>query len=358
MLSLSTLFGKRPVVNTRNGAVGASLELLTPVNANVNQYSLLDRETTVSISSSSADDDGSPAGTGALTVKIDGIDRTGAAATETVTMNGQTAVTTTETYAKITAITVVTVGTGGTNAGDLYVIRAGESALTSGVPDTKAAIMGFLAASGSAGSCGFLGISSGSTDDAAAGTGARTVTIFGLDWYWKPQEETITLNGQTMVIGTKRWRRVIAATVATAGTGLTNAGVVYVYPSEAVALSSGAPAAATAILVQIPVGSGEAMNGLYTIPQILQNTYYKLKKIRLGISGAASTVHIQVRPLGGADATEVIRSEVILDSFTCGPTEIDLSHIPSIIGPADIEIRALSASTALISAQLVLERQA
>ena len=250
MLSLATIFGKRPVVSVRNAAVGAALELISPVGADVNQYNILDRQTTVSISSSSADDDGAPAGTGALTVKIDGIDRTGAAVTETVTMNGQTAVVTTKTYMKVTAVTALTFGVGAANAGDLYVIRAGESTLTAGVPN-----------------------------------------------------------------------------------------------------------ATTNMLVKVPVGEGQAQTGIWTIPSNVQNTYYKIKSLEIGVRGGAGIVHVQVRPLSGTDATEVKRSEVIADFFTIGPVTLDLSHIPAIVGPADIELRALSAGATIMTAKMVLERQ-
>lgn len=359
MLSLATIFGKRPVVSVRSAAVGGSLELISPVGADVNQYNILDRETTVSISSSSADDDGAPAGTGALTVKIDGIDRNGAAVTETVTMNGQTAVVTTKKYMKVTAVTALTFGVGAANAGDLYVIRAGESTLTAGVPDTISACMAIVAATTITNTAGFIGVSSSSANDdgAPAGTGAQTLTIFGLDIYFKTQEEQITLNGQTTVLTTKRFRRVMGARVDTAGSGLTNAGDIYVYPADSVTLALGVPNATTNMLVKVPAGEGQAQTGIWTIPSNVQNTYYKIKSLEIGARGGAGVIHVQVRPLSGADSTEVKRSEVIADFFTVGPTKLDLSHIPAIVGPADIELRALSAGATLMTAKMVLERQ-
>jgi hypothetical protein len=359
MLSLAGIFGKRPVVSVRNPTVGNALELLSAVGADVDQYNILDRETTVSISSSSADDDGAPAGTGALTVKIDGIDRNGAAATETVTMNGQTAVATTETYMKVTAVTALTFGVGAANAGDLYVIRAGESTLTAGVPDTISACMAIVAAAAITATAGPLSVSSSSANDdgAPVGTGALTLTVFGLDIYFKRQEETFTLNGQTAVVGTKYFRRVLGAIVATAGTGLVNAGDIYVVPAGSVTLAAGVPNATTNMLVKVPVGEGQAQTGIYTIPADIQNLYYKMMKLTLGVRGNVGHVVIQVRPLSGADNTEIKRVEFFMDSFTDGMCEIDLSHIPALIGPTDIELRGLSAAGAIMSAQLVLERQ-
>ena len=64
-----------------------------------------------------------------------------------------------------------------------------------------------------------LKISSSSTDDASAGTGARTITISGLDANYDEISESITLNGQTAVNTTQSFLRVFRLTVDTAGTG-------------------------------------------------------------------------------------------------------------------------------------------
>ena len=83
------------------------------------------------ISSASTDDTSS--GTGARTVFIEGVNGTGSLVTETVTLNGQTAVNTTKEYDAIERMSVLTVGSGGKNAGIIY---AGTGVVTSGVPAT------------------------------------------------------------------------------------------------------------------------------------------------------------------------------------------------------------------------------
>ena len=85
--------------------------------------------TLMTISSSSADD--AAAGTGARTVYILGINGTGGYSEEIVTLNGQTAVNTGNTYDAIERMQVLTAGTGGVNAGTIY---AGTGTVTSGVP--------------------------------------------------------------------------------------------------------------------------------------------------------------------------------------------------------------------------------
>lgn len=86
---------------------------------------------TLKISSSSTDDDGNPAGTGARTVYIAGVDGDYNIVSETVILNGQTAVNTTNQYLYVNEFYVLTVGSNGANAGVVY---AGTGTVTSGVP--------------------------------------------------------------------------------------------------------------------------------------------------------------------------------------------------------------------------------
>jgi len=81
------------------------------------------------ISSSSASD--TAAGTGARTVYIGGVDGNFNEVSETVTLNGQTAVNTVNSYLYVNYFYVVTVGTGTQNAGN---INAGTGTVTAGVP--------------------------------------------------------------------------------------------------------------------------------------------------------------------------------------------------------------------------------
>ena len=81
------------------------------------------------ISSSSAND--TAAGTGARTVYIEGLDGSYNVVSETVILNGQTEVETTNSYLYVNSFYVVTAGSGGANAGN---INAGTGTVTAGVP--------------------------------------------------------------------------------------------------------------------------------------------------------------------------------------------------------------------------------
>lgn len=74
---------------------------------------------TMNIVSTDAADDGDPAGTGAQTVRIYGLDNNYDMIDETVTMNGTTNVLTTNSYLRVYRMIVTAAGSGGINAGDI-----------------------------------------------------------------------------------------------------------------------------------------------------------------------------------------------------------------------------------------------
>jgi hypothetical protein len=72
-----------------------------------------------------------------------------------------------------------------------------------------------------------LKVSSASANDTAAGTGARTISVSGLDANYAPISETVTLNGQTAVNTTNSFLRVLETKILTVGSGATQAGIIY-----------------------------------------------------------------------------------------------------------------------------------
>lgn len=103
-------------------------------------------------------------------------------------------------------------------------------------------------------------VSSGSANDAAAGTGARTVAVVGLDSNWYERTEVVTLNGQTAVSTTTSFLRVFRCYCVTAGSGGVNAGVIYVGTST---VTAGVPAN---IYTSIAAGEGQTLQSFYTVP--------------------------------------------------------------------------------------------
>lgn len=86
-------------------------------------YAWPSAEATTTVDSTSTDDDGDPAGTGARTVRVHGLDDTFRPIVEDVTMNGTTAVTCTNTFYRVNFVEVLTAGSGGGNAGVITVLH-------------------------------------------------------------------------------------------------------------------------------------------------------------------------------------------------------------------------------------------
>ena len=174
-------------------------------------------------------------------------------------------------------------------------------------------------------------VSSSSTDDDAAGTGARTVVVSGLDQNYNEASETVELDGQTEVLTTTTFIRVFRAYVATAGSGGTAAGTIYVGTGT---VTAGVPAT---VYAEIALGENQTTMALWTVPA--GYTLY----ITGGTFSAASNNVAQyvlgkfvVRPFGGvfrnaADIT--VNSNVFRYDW-----EIPLA-IPE---KSDIEARAIA----------------
>ena len=138
-----------------------------------------------------------------------------------------------------------------------------------------------------------LKISSSSTDDTSAGTGARTVELQGLDGDYNQISETVTLNGQTAVNTTKSFLRIFRMVVKTAGTGAQNAGVIYAGTGT---VTLGVPANKYAT---IAIGDNQTLMALWTVPA--GYTAYLLQTdvtVATTQNNKYCTVHLVVRPDG------------------------------------------------------------
>lgn len=103
-------------------------------------------------------------------------------------------------------------------------------------------------------------VSSSSANDDATGTGARTIVVSGLDANYNEISETVELDGQTEVLTTKTFIRVFRAFVATAGSGGTAAGTIYVGTGT---VTAGVPAT---VYAEIPLGANQTQMAVWTVP--------------------------------------------------------------------------------------------
>ena len=184
-----------------------------------------------------------------------------------------------------------------------------------------------------------LKISSASTDDAAAGTGAQTVYIGGLDANYNEINEIVTLDGQTAVNTTKSYLRVFRMYVVTAGSGGTAAGIIYAGTGT---VTSGVPAN---IYGQILVGYNQTAMAFWTVPA--GYTAYMSGYTILSGSTTANTIFtgaLFIREPGG-----VFRLQSSIKTGSGGGHDHTFDTALRIPEKTDIELRAAS-STAGASA--------
>ncbi len=177
-------------------------------------------------------------------------------------------------------------------------------------------------------------VSSTSANDAAAGTGARTVLVSGLDENYDEVEETVTLNGQTEVTTTTTFIRVFRAYVVTAGSGGTAAGDIYVGTGT---VTAGIPAT---IYARITLGENQTLMAMWTVPAGY-TAYITKNNIGTGSSHANQYIggRLVGREYGGVFRTA---SKVVLQNNSLPFNwEVPISFPEK----TDIEVRAYSSGS-------------
>ena len=189
-------------------------------------------------------------------------------------------------------------------------------------------------------SASVMTVSSSSTADTSAGTGARTVTVFGLDADYNEISETVTLNGQTAVNTTKSYLRVNRMIVRSAGSGGANAGVIYTGTGT---ITSGVPANVYASINGV-TGSNQSLMALWTVPAgytayLLQ---YDISNGTTSNTPAVCKLILAIRPYG-----EVFQAKDVKSLTTGMHVEETFSLPVKVTEKSDIEVRAISSSNSV-----------
>ena len=185
-----------------------------------------------------------------------------------------------------------------------------------------------------------LKVSSSSTDDTSAGTGARTVQLYGLDGDYNEINELVTLNGRTAVNTTQSFLRINRMIVRSAGSGGANAGVIYAGTGT---VTTGVPANVYASVNGI-TGANQSLMALWTVPAgytayLLQ---YDVSNGTTSNTPAVCKLILAVRPYG-----EVFQSKDV-KSLTTGMHVEETFSIPQkVTEKSDIEVRAISSSNSV-----------
>lgn len=198
-----------------------------------------------------------------------------------------------------------------------------------------------------------LDVTSSSTADASAGTGATKVTIYGLDGSYNKQSEEVTMKGQTIVTTTKTFLRVFGAAVTAHGTGKTNAGDVHIVKTgTGGTYTTGVPGTLTSAACKILAGWDHAMTGMFTVPL---GERRKVVKIIAGNYTQAAVYGLFIRSPAATDKSMRIDHLINLgnqSSVCCDVADLELEYPEK----TDIMLRVMgAAASAVASGTLVLE---
>jgi hypothetical protein len=183
-------------------------------------------------------------------------------------------------------------------------------------------------------------ISSDSANDTAAGTGARTITIYGLDANYNQINEVVSLSGLTAVNTTNLYLRVFHLMVNTAGSGGAAAGNIYAGTGT---VASGKPNTVYGVYT----ADGGATACIYTIPAGYTGYIFDFL-CSSGVSAVANAytnIGLYSRPLGGV-FDNIIQGRCA----NGGAFTIPLNYPTVFNEKTDIEVRASATSSSNVTA--------
>jgi len=218
-----------------------------------------------------------------------------------------------------------------------YIHKFGRNPSVSGAPETiwmHGGVYSYLTSPST------VYVTSSSGNDAAAGTGARTVTVQGLDGDYNNVQETLTVGGS---VGTVEFLRVFRAFVVESGSVGTNVGDVRV--------TTGAGGSGT-VLADIGTigtgttfGLGQTQLALYTIPAHCTG-YLTRWNNGVGAYNSSATITLLTRQI--EEVTKAFRTRDIMD--VPGGWHVRDYEIPIRLPPkTDVEIRAIASTGSNVS---------
>lgn len=186
-------------------------------------------------------------------------------------------------------------------------------------------------------------LSSSADDTSSSGSGARSVTIIGLDENWLEQSETVNLNGQTAVPLANTYLRVYRMFVASSGTYASSTGGSHAGTITLRVASGGATWATIGTVGSFPIGQTQI--AAYTIPAG-KRAWVLSRHVTVETSKSAQYVFFQrpnadtvSAPYSAMRAIEINRGVISSDGRDFNPP------VGPFVGPCDIGFMGAATST-------------
>ena len=187
-------FGATPFLRARAPAIGTTELNVYNVAQAIRWATVFDTGYQLDLSSSSVADVNT-SGTGAWTVEIYGLDKDFNPLRETIALNGQTKITTVNSFRRVFEVVVQSAGAGNANAGDIYIYKTGTGGtITVGVPGTLTGVAAKMLAAGNYGLSGLYTIPNG-----------KKMALIGLGITCRAQPGTLYLQHGFPTFGPMPW---------------------------------------------------------------------------------------------------------------------------------------------------------
>ena len=165
-------------------------------------------------------------------------------------------------------------------------------------------------------------------DGAPAGTGARTLEIFGLDSGFLEINETIVLNGTTIVPTVNAYTMIFRMIVRTAGSGGSNAGII----------TATAQTDAT-VTAQVTIGKNQTLMAIYQVPANRTAYAVGMQGSVIGSINGGVTFELLVTPDG-----ETLQTKFVFSANSQGSSDVQHFFVIPLVFTAKSIIRVRGTS--------------
>lgn len=176
--------------------------------------------------------------------------------------------------------------------------------------------------------------------DASAGTGARTIRIYGLDSNYTLQNEDITMNGTTPVDSVNNYTRCYRAEVLTSGSSHTNVGTISLKAKTDTT---------TQVVIGLlqSTGVGNSMTTFFTIPANYKGLIVSTHCDFAPASGSQSAVVCLFQRTNIDTSTASLNALSVFAIFSAGGSSVPRYYNPCLLinEKTDIFFRCLSVSS-------------
>lgn len=151
-------------------------------------------------------------------------------------------------------------------------------------------------------------ISSSDINDTSAGTGARTILIFGIDGSYNRATETVTMNGTTNMPTVNSYHHIHLVQIITAGSTANNIGTI----------SAVAQTDATTTITVSP-GFNQSCSSVYLVPVGYKGYIMKIRaRMQQSTATSGANIALLIQPFGG-----VYQTKTILGLNNSGNSEVE-----------------------------------